>query len=95
MIPIETITESLNLAQETSIRAVDSEISLYSISALQDGRQIRLKLNYLELYCFTLNSIQESYDGGVYKDSEWDEDSIMKLIENVNELCSVIFDITL
>jgi hypothetical protein len=96
MIAIESITDVLDVARDTSVRAADMEIALYKIGALTAGQQIRSKLNYLELYGFILQSIVDAnINGKTYEDLDLTDTSVQTCMDYTYELCTTIFTVDL
>ena len=96
MIAIESITDVLDVARDTSVRAADMEIALYKIGALVAGQQIRSKLNYLELYGFILQSIVDAnINGKTYEDLDLTDTSVQTCMDYTYELCTTIFTVDL
>jgi len=92
MIIESKIQSTYDLARYSAILASDQEVSFYKIGSITKGKQIRNKLNYLELYISSLDILLRMYSEGLdYNDYEMTDDRVKCMLSNVDELLYNLF----
>lgn len=92
MISSNDIQSYISKCNNYIVIGVDQETSFYKIGAIDKGNEIRLKIEYLELYQFALTELLLFYDAGLdYNNYGISDDKVMKYFYYIDELIKVLF----
>ena len=81
-----------NHISQSAITILLGDFFFYKIGAIDKGNEIRLKIEYLELYQFALTELLLFYDAGLdYNNYGISDDKVMKYFYYIDELIKVLF----